>query len=62
MRTLDPQAKIERHLIVPRASRVQLARHRADQFLQARLDVHVNILEFDAPRERSRLDLLEHAI
>ena len=38
-----PQAEVRRHLIVAAARRVQAPRRLANQFRQARLDVHVNV-------------------
>ena len=44
----DPQAKVERHLIVARARGVQAPGRLADQFGEPRLHVHVDVLEFVA--------------
>ena len=44
-RIAHPQPEIGRHLIVARARRVQPAGRLADQRRQARLDVHVHVLE-----------------
>jgi hypothetical protein len=42
---LDPEAEIERHLVVARACGVQPPGGRADQFGKPRLDVHVDVFE-----------------
>ena len=54
---LDPEPKVERHLVVARAGRVKPASRRADQLGQPRLDVHVNVLEAGREFERALLDL-----
>ena len=53
----DPQPEIDGNLIVPRPGGVQPARRFTDDFLQPRLDIHVNILKCGRKTEISALDL-----
>ena len=50
-RATCPEAEIGNDLVIARARRVQAPGWFADQFLQPRLDIHVNIFEFAAERE-----------
>ena len=52
-----PQPEIHRHLIIARPGRVQPARRLANQFLQPRLDIHVNVLQRGGKTESSALNL-----
>ena len=52
----NPEAEIERDLVVARARRVKPPRHRADQLGEARFDIHMNIFERPRKFERTRLD------
>ena len=52
-----PQLEICRHLIVARPARVQTPCRFADDFFQARLDVHVNVFQRGRIREGAALDL-----
>ena len=52
-----PQAEIGRHLVVAAARGVQAAGGLADQFLQARFHVHVDVLEVGAEGKVAALDL-----
>ncbi|EHS49458.1 hypothetical protein PDO_3222 [Rhizobium sp. PDO1-076] len=54
---LDPEAEVERHLVVTRAGRVQAAGGRADQVGKPRLDVHMNVFELARKDELASLDL-----
>ena len=54
---LDPQAEIERHLVVARARGVQPPGRRADQVGQPRLDIHVDVFELAREDEVAVLDL-----
>ncbi len=56
-----PEAKIERHLVIARASGVQPSRGVSDQLGQPRLDVHVDVFELVAEREVAIDDLGFHA-
>ncbi len=53
----DPQAEVQRHLIIAAAGRVQAARRFADQLIQARLHIHVDVLELVAEGEGPARDL-----
>ena len=53
----DPEAEIERDLVVTRPRCMQPAGRRADQFLEPLLDVEVNVLELVAVPERPVRDL-----
>ena len=53
----DPEAEIDRHLIVARPRGVQAACGFADDLFQPRLDVHVDVFEIGAEGEVSALDL-----
>ena len=52
-----PKPQIGCDLVVARPRGVQASRYRPDQFGQARLDVHVDILALGAVGESSSLDL-----
>ena len=52
-----PQAEIGGHLIVPAAACVQTACCGADDFLQARFDVHVNVFQRSGKFEGSAFNL-----
>src|ERR1700726_3336776 len=52
----NPEAEIERDLIVARARRVKPPRHGSDQLRKPRLDVHMNVFERARKIERSSLD------
>ncbi len=54
---LDPEAEIERDLVVARAGGVQPAGGRADQRRQPRLDVHVDVFELARELEIAAFDL-----
>ena len=54
---LDPQAEIERHLVVARAGGVQATSRCADEGRKARFDIHVNIFEFARKFEGAGFDL-----
>src|SRR3990170_2265396 len=53
----EPQALVERDLVVPAAGRVDLRAERAEDLREADLHVRVDVLEVLPPRERARLDL-----
>ena len=57
------QGQVRRHLIVPRARRVQLAAERPDQLGQAALDRHMDVLvvlmELEAPLVELATDAIE---
>ena len=53
----DPEAEIERDLVIARTRRVQAPGRWADQLAQPGLDVQVNVLEFLPEGELSGLDL-----
>src|SRR5690625_4080678 len=53
----EPQPEVGRHLVVAAACRVQLPAHGPDPLGECPLDVHVDILELDAPVEVAGLDL-----
>ena len=57
-----PQAEIGRHLVVARARGVQAAGGFADDFLEAGLDVHVDVFERGLELEPAGLDLSAHAV
>ncbi len=52
-----PEPEIGRHLVISAARGVQPARRRADQRLEPRLHVHVDVLELGAELEPAALDL-----
>ena len=52
----NPQAEIERHLIVARARCVQTSGIGSDNFSQTRFDVHVNVFKGARKGESARLD------
>ena len=54
---LHPEAKIERHLVVARAGRVQTSGGRADQIAKPRLDVHVDVFKPAREFELAAFDL-----
>ena len=54
---LDPEAEVERHLVVARAGRVQASGGRTDQRRKARLDVHVDVFELAGELETAAFDL-----
>ena len=56
-RVAQPQAKVERHLVVPAAGGVELRPWRSDALRKFRLDVHVHILEVLTELKFPRLDL-----
>ncbi len=53
----QPEADVGGHLVVARASGVQLLAGDADAVGQARFDVHVHVFQVDAPLEGAGLDL-----
>ena len=55
-RVADPEAEIQRHLVVSRPRGVQAPGVRPDDFGQPRLDIHMDVLERPREREGSRLD------
>ena len=55
-RVADPEAEIDRDLVVARARRVQPPGRRADQLGKPRFDVHVNVFERAREREGPGLD------
>ena len=57
---LNIEPNVGGNLIVAGACRMELARHVADRLVQPALDVHVNVFELLAPRERIRLNLLAY--
>jgi len=54
---LDPQAEIERHLVVARAGGMQAAGGGADERCKPRLDVHMDVFETAREFEIAALDL-----
>ena len=56
---LDPEAEVDRHLVVARAGGVQAAGVGADQFGQPRLDIHMDVLQLAGEGELAVLDLLQ---
>ena len=52
-----PKPEVRGHLVIARAGRVQSTRRRADDLLQALLDIHVNVLEFARKDELPGIDL-----
>ncbi len=56
---LDPEAEINRHLIVAGASRVQTPCRCANQIGKARFDIHVNVFKLAREGEFAVLDFLE---
>ena len=61
MTLLDIEPHVRGDLIVAGTGGMKLARHVADRLVQPPLDVHVNVFELLAPRERIRLDLLAYS-
>src|SRR5690606_10007050 len=59
---LHPEAEIDRHLVVAGTRRVQAAGRRADQFGEARLDVHVDVFELLREGEGAGLDLFRNRV
>ena len=56
-RVAHPEAEVGRHLVVARARGMQPAGRLADQLLQPRLDIHVDVLERAREREVAGGDL-----
>ena len=54
-------AEVGRHLVVARASRVELSADRADHLGQPALDRRVDVLVAGCERELRLLELVEHA-
>ena len=48
-----PEAEIRRHLVVARTRRMQTASGGADQFAEARFDIHVDVFQFSFEDEPS---------
>ena len=61
-RVAHPELEVGHHLVVARARGVELATGLADQIGQARLDVHVDVLERRLKGESAALDLPEDLI
>ena len=57
-----PEAEIGRHLVVPRARRVQPPRGRPDQLLQPRFDMGMDILERALELELSCFDFSQDRV
>ena len=57
-----PEAQVGGHLVVARARRVQAAGGLADQHLEARLDVHVDVLERRLEDEVAGLDFSQDRV
>ena len=55
-RVADPEAEIERHLVVARARRMEPSCGLADDLGEARLDVHMDVLQGAGEREGAGLD------
>jgi hypothetical protein len=56
-RVAHEEAEVGRHLVVPRARGVESSGRLADDLLQPRLDVHVDVFERARKREAASLDL-----
>ena len=54
----DPEAEVDRHLVVARAGGVQATGVWPDDLGQARLDIHMDVLEGARERESAGLDFL----
>ena len=52
-----PQPEIQRHLIIARPRRVQPACRFTNHFFQPRLDIHVNVFQFNAELKLSCFNL-----
>ncbi len=61
-RIAHPEPEIDRHLVVARARRMQPARRLADDLLEARLDVHMDVFERAREFERPALDFARDLI
>ena len=57
-----PEAEIRHHLVIPRAGRVQAASRFPDNFLQPRLDIHVDVFKLAPERERAVAQLVQHLV
>ncbi|MDT4854518.1 hypothetical protein FQZ97_888240 [compost metagenome] len=56
---LDPEAEINRHLIIARAGRVQAPGRGTNKIGKARFDIHMNVFELAREGEFSVLNFLE---
>ena len=61
-RLAHPKLEIERHLVVAGPGRMKPPGGLADQFAEARLDVHVDVFERPGKGEAARLDFARHTV
>src|SRR5581483_9067574 len=58
----EPEAQVERHLVVPAAAGVELAADRPDELRETALDRHVDVLVGAKEEEATRVELAPHRL